>query len=51
MPRVLPNEWLKQIWYPDSYFKNAKDITFHEMAVPNHYVWLYRDKSILYMVK
>ncbi|TRY70306.1 hypothetical protein TCAL_06643 [Tigriopus californicus] len=49
--RLLPVEWLHMIWRPDSYFKNAKKVTFQTMTVPNHYVWLYKDKTILYMVK
>lgn len=41
----------KNVWRPDSFFKNAKKVTFHEMSIPNHYLWLYRDKSLLYMAK
>ncbi|CAL4086160.1 unnamed protein product [Meganyctiphanes norvegica] len=49
--RLLEVEWLNQMWRPDSFFKNAKQVTFQTMTIPNHYVWLYRDSSILYMVK
>ncbi|XP_037070075.1 glycine receptor subunit alpha-4-like [Pollicipes pollicipes] len=49
--RLLNLDWLNDIWRPDSFFKNAKSVTFQTMTVPNHYVWLYADKSILYMVK
>ncbi|XP_076373232.1 glycine receptor subunit alpha-3-like [Tachypleus tridentatus] len=49
--RLLPVSWLKQMWRPDSFFKNAKKVTFQEMTIPNHYIWLYSDKTILYMVK
>lgn len=49
--RLLEVEWLKNMWRPDSYFKNAKSVTFQTMTIPNHYVWLYKDKTILYMVK
>lgn len=49
--RLLPIEWLDLIWRPDSFFKNAKKVTFQTMTIPNHYVWLYQDKRILYMVK
>ncbi|XP_076048134.1 glycine receptor subunit alpha-4-like [Oratosquilla oratoria] len=49
--RLLPVMWLKDIWRPDSFFKNAKAVTFQEMTIPNHYIWLYQDKTILYMVK
>jgi hypothetical protein len=31
--------------------KNAKSVTFQTMTIPNHYMWLYKDKTILYMVK
>ena len=49
--RLLEVTWLKDIWRPDSFFKNAKSVKFQTMTIPNHYVWLYRDKTILYMVK
>ena len=49
--QLLPVEWLNLIWRPDSFFKNAKKVTFQTMTIPNHYVWLYKDKTILYMVK
>jgi len=49
--RLLPVEWLNLIWRPDSFFKNAKKVTFQTMTIPNHYVWLYKDRTILYMVK
>ncbi|KAK2703103.1 hypothetical protein QYM36_018378 [Artemia franciscana] len=49
--RLLPVNWLNDMWRPDSFFKNAKKVTFQDMTIPNHYIWLYQDKSILYMVK
>jgi len=49
--RLLPVEWLEEIWRPDSFFKNAKAVTFQRMTIPNHYLWLYRSKKIMYMVK
>ncbi|XP_065336384.1 glycine receptor subunit alpha-2-like [Cloeon dipterum] len=49
--RLLPVQWLNDIWRPDSFFKNAKKVTFQEMTIPNHYVWIYNDTTILYMVK
>ena len=49
--RLLPIEWLTEIWRPDSFFKNAKSVTFQTMTIPNHYIWLWKDKTILYMVK
>jgi hypothetical protein len=48
--RLLPIEWLTEIWRPDSFFKNAKSVTFQTMTIPNHYIWLWKDKTILYMV-
>lgn len=51
LSRLLEVEWLKNMWRPDSFFKNAKAVTFQTMTIPNHYVWLYKDKTILYMVK
>jgi len=49
--RLLPVEWLEEIWRPDSFFKNAKQVTFQRMTIPNHYLWLYKSKKIMYMVK
>ncbi|XP_065217048.1 glycine receptor subunit alpha-3-like [Planococcus citri] len=49
--RLLEVGWLKEMWRPDSFFKNAKAVTFQTMTIPNHYMWLYKDKTILYMVK
>jgi hypothetical protein len=49
--RLLDVAWLKHFWRPDSFFKNAKSVTFQTMTIPNHYLWLYKDKTILYMVK
>jgi hypothetical protein len=49
--RLLEVGWLKDMWRPDSFFKNAKSVTFQTMTIPNHYLWLYKDKTILYMVK
>ncbi|XP_053211730.1 glycine receptor subunit alpha-1-like isoform X2 [Panonychus citri] len=49
--RLLPLKWLDYMWRPDSFFKNAKQVKFQEMTIPNHYIWLYSDKRILYMVK
>lgn len=39
------------LFFCDSFFKNAKSVTFQTMTIPNHYIWMYRDKTILYMVK
>lgn len=49
--RLLPLSWLERMWRPDSFFKNAKQVVFQEMTIPNHYIWLYPNKRILYMVK
>lgn len=49
--RILDVKWLDEIWRPDSYFKNAKSVQFSTVTVPNHYIWLYRDKTIFYMMK
>ncbi|XP_025832912.1 glycine receptor subunit alpha-2 isoform X2 [Agrilus planipennis] len=49
--RLLEVDWLKNMWRPDSFFKNAKSVIFQTMTIPNHYMWLYKDKTILYMVK
>jgi hypothetical protein len=49
--RLLPLSWLNRMWRPDSFFKNAKQVVFQEMTIPNHYIWLYSDKKILYMTK
>ncbi|KAL9989521.1 hypothetical protein ACROYT_G004082 [Oculina patagonica] len=31
----LSNTVISQIWLPDSYFKNAKDTSFHDVTTPN----------------
>ncbi|XP_055296260.1 glycine receptor subunit alpha-2 [Sitodiplosis mosellana] len=49
--RLIEVDWLKNMWRPDSFFKNAKSVTFQTMTIPNHYMWMYKDKTILYMVK
>lgn len=49
--RILDVGWLQDIWRPDCFFKNAKKVTFHEMSVPNRYLWLYHDKTLIYMAK
>lgn len=49
--RLIEVEWLKNMWRPDSFFKNAKQVTFQTMTIPNHYIWLHKNKRILYMVK
>jgi len=49
--RLLPLSWLDKMWRPDSFFKNAKQVVFQEMTIPNHYIWIYEDKKILYMTK
>merc|ERR1719154_475988 len=49
--RLLPAEWLADMWRPDLYIENAREITPHTLPVPNHYLWLYKDKSILYQTK
>ncbi|XP_042875417.1 glycine receptor subunit alpha-2-like [Penaeus japonicus] len=49
--RLLDLDWLEHLWRPDSFFKNAKEVNFQTMTIPNHYVWLYKDFAILYMVK
>lgn len=49
--QLLEVDWLNSIWRPDSFFKNAKQVTFQTMTIPNHYLLLYRDNTILYMAK
>ncbi|XP_063853458.1 glycine receptor subunit alpha-2-like isoform X3 [Scylla paramamosain] len=49
--RLLELEWLDKFWRPDSFFKNAREVKFQTMTVPNHYVWLYKNFTLLYMVK
>ncbi|GIX83921.1 glycine receptor subunit alpha-2 [Caerostris extrusa] len=49
--RILDVGWLQYIWRPDSFLRMQKKVTFHDMSVPNHYLWLYYDKTLLYMAK
>ena len=51
MDRTLDVAWLESLWRPDSIIKNAKKVAFEQSPVPNHYLWLYRDKRILYVTK
>lgn len=39
--RLIEVDWLKNLWRPDSFFKNAKSVTFQTMTIPNHYMWMY----------
>jgi hypothetical protein len=50
-PDLLLFLFSQDIWRPDSFFKNAKQVTFQRMTIPNHYLWLYKNKQIMYMVK
>lgn len=49
--RLLDLDWLEHLWRPDSFFKNAREVKFQTMTVPNHYIWLYKNFTLLYMVK
>ncbi|CAG0924106.1 unnamed protein product [Notodromas monacha] len=49
--RILDVNWLDSLWRPDVFFKNAKQVTFHEITVPNHYLWMFHDGTLLYMSK
>ncbi|XP_031632825.1 glycine receptor subunit beta-like [Contarinia nasturtii] len=50
--RLIEVDWLKNMWRPDSFFKNAKSVTFQTMTIPNHYMWMYRYvcMNILYII-
>lgn len=45
--RLIEVDWLKNLWRPDSFFKNAKSVTFQTMTIPNHYMWMYVIERIL----
>lgn len=47
----LMKNFINIFFFQDCFFKNAKKVTFHEMTIPNHYLWLYHDKTLLYMSK
>lgn len=49
--RVLDVEWLQHIWRPDTFFRNAKSIRFGKMTTPNHYLWVYRNNTIMHTMK
>ncbi|KAH7974054.1 hypothetical protein HPB49_009100 [Dermacentor silvarum] len=46
--RLLPVNWLHQMWRPDSFFKNAKRVTFQEMTYskPLHMALLGRQHTL-----
>lgn len=47
---LLP-ERLRQIWLPDTFFRNEKRANFHEVSVDNKLFWLYRNGRIWYVSK
>lgn len=49
--RVLDLEWLKRIWRPDTFFRNAKSVQFETVTTPNHYLWIYRNNTIMHTMK
>lgn len=49
--RILDPAWLGNVWQPDTIFKNAREVTFHERIVPNHYLWMLPNKALVYVSK
>ncbi|XP_065212737.1 glycine receptor subunit alphaZ1-like isoform X2 [Planococcus citri] len=49
--RILDPAWLGSVWQPDTVFKNAREVTFHEKIVPNHYLWMLPNKALVYVTK
>lgn len=49
--RALDVEWLNHIWHPDLSFYNAKSVHFQKITVPNHYLWLCRNDTLMHMMK
>ncbi|CAL8097859.1 unnamed protein product [Orchesella dallaii] len=49
--QVLDVNWMEDFWRPDCFFRNAKSVKLHDMTVPNHFLWLYNDKTLMYMAR
>ncbi|XP_065212738.1 glycine receptor subunit alphaZ1-like [Planococcus citri] len=48
---ILDPSWLKDVWQPDTVFKNAREVVFHERIIPNHYLWMLPNKALVYVAK
>ncbi len=51
--RKLPTEWLDEIWKPDVFIKNVREIKFHTMptGIPYHFLRMEEDNELTYGVK
>ncbi|XP_055894512.1 glycine receptor subunit alpha-4-like isoform X2 [Biomphalaria glabrata] len=39
------------VWVPDVYFKNVKKASFHNVTVPNRYIHIYPNGSVIYSTR
>ena len=49
--KLCNSEWCKIFMHLKMIQNNSPICNFQTMTIPNHYIWLYKNKSILYMVK
>ena len=48
---VLNIDWRKEIWMPDIFFENSIDGNVQETIIPNMYLWLFRNKTVLFTAR
>lgn len=48
---MLDARMLTRLWVPDLYFSNEKDSHFHDVMVPNTFIRLHSDGSIVYSAR
>lgn len=47
----LDTSVMDSIWTPDLYFVNEKNAAFHHVTVPNKFLHVYPDGTIIYSVR
>lgn len=45
---TLSHQYGDKLWVPDLFFKNEKQATFHDIAVPNRLITISSDGTVLY---
>ncbi|XP_041357505.1 glycine receptor subunit alpha-2-like [Gigantopelta aegis] len=47
----VDTKMMDKIWVPDVYFRNEKEASFHEVTVPNKYMHLYPNGTVIYSMR
>ena len=47
----VDTKMMDRIWVPDVYFRNEKEASFHEVTVPNKYMHLYPNGTVIYSMR